>query len=149
MTQAARSLFRVSCRLRQTDRHRQVPHRVIVEPETSPEHIERRVDELMERYDQDSEALGREWIEDPCSCTKDREQAADPNCDDCEGSGIVSYSYNPQEVFDWYEPGGRWDGQIRAGAVTLKELDPGCQSRSGMTWRWFGTSRPLSCRGQS
>jgi hypothetical protein len=97
---------------------------VIVEPETPPEQIERRIDELMEPYDQDSEAFGREWIEDPCSCTRDGEQAADPKCDECDGSGIVRYSYNPQEVFDWYEPGGRWDGQIREEAATQMEWNP-------------------------
>jgi hypothetical protein len=121
---------------------------VIVEPETPPEQIERRIDELMEPYDQDSEAFGREWMEDPCSCTKDGEQAADPKCDDCDGSGIIKYSYNPQEVFDWYEPGGRWDGQIQWKPPLRRSGTRWCRSRLGITWCSFGTSRPPSCRRQ-
>lgn len=97
---------------------------VIVDPKTPPEWIERRIDELMEPYDQESEVFGREWMEDPCSCTKDGEQAANPRSGDCHGIGIVRYSYNPQEVFDWYEPGGQWDRQMREEAATHREWNP-------------------------
>ncbi len=87
---------------------------VIVEPDTPSGRIEQRVGELMEPYDQDCDAYGRENIEEPCGCL-DSTSTANPTCDECDGSGSIVVSYNPRETFDWYEPGGRWDGDIRLG----------------------------------
>jgi hypothetical protein len=47
-----------------------------------------------------------------CDCTDQGKKAADPDCEECSGTGTVTITYNPQETFDWYEPGGRWDGKI-------------------------------------
>lgn len=34
--------------------------------------------------------------------------AADPECDECNGTGIENTTYNPNSKWDWYSLGGRW-----------------------------------------
>ena len=35
-----------------------------------------------------------------------------PECDECEGTGIYKSTYNPDSKWDWYSFGGRWNGTI-------------------------------------
>lgn len=37
---------------------------------------------------------------------------ADPKCHDCGGSGLRKTTYNPESKWDWFEIGGRWDGEF-------------------------------------
>jgi len=32
----------------------------------------------------------------------------DPTCEDCNGTGRNTSTYNPESKWDWYRPGGRW-----------------------------------------
>jgi hypothetical protein len=45
----------------------------------------------------------------------------DPDCEDCNGTGIEISTYNPQSKWDWYCIGGRWDGAIK----NLETIDDG------------------------
>lgn len=36
----------------------------------------------------------------------------DPECEECNGTGMVTSTYNPSSKWDWYSFGGRWDGWI-------------------------------------
>ena len=38
--------------------------------------------------------------------------AAEPNCEECSGSGMRETTYNPKSKWDWYQVGGRWTGMI-------------------------------------
>ena len=38
---------------------------------------------------------------------------ADPDCDECDGTGTRETQYNPDSKWDWYSIGGRWDGAIQ------------------------------------
>jgi hypothetical protein len=40
-------------------------------------------------------------------------EAADPQCEECEGTGKETTTYNPKSKWDWYVIGGRWDGWIQ------------------------------------
>jgi len=65
-----------------------------------------------------SKTAVRESFEEGCLCTEQRDEGADPECEECGGTGVVTVTYNLQQMFDWYEVGGRWDGEIqRAAAV--------------------------------
>ena len=68
---------------------------VIIEPDTPPEAIEQRVQELMQAYDQESEAAGRESLELPCDCMEPGSSASDSDCEECSGTGTVTITYNP------------------------------------------------------
>lgn len=35
-----------------------------------------------------------------------------PNCEECEGTGKRTTTYNPKSKWDWWRVGGRWDGCI-------------------------------------
>ena len=37
------------------------------------------------------------------------------SCDECEGLGTVLSTYNPASKWDWYEIGGRWEGELVEG----------------------------------
>ncbi len=39
--------------------------------------------------------------------------AADPECDECHGSGTVKSTRNPLSKWDWWVIGGRWAGWVR------------------------------------
>jgi hypothetical protein len=90
---------------------------VVVEPNTPLDEIEFRVQELMDPYDEDSKTAVRESFEEACLCTEERDEGADPECEECGGTGVVTATYNPQQMFDWYEVGGRWDGVIQREAA--------------------------------
>lgn len=44
-------------------------------------------------------------------------EAVDPACGECEGTGKVETTYNKKSQWDWYSIGGRWNG-------TLRGIDP-------------------------
>jgi len=57
------------------------------------------------------EAAGPYWE------TKESVQAAHPktpdtDCDDCDGSGISTSTYNPKSKWDYWTLGGRWNGYL-------------------------------------
>ena len=35
-----------------------------------------------------------------------------PDCEECDGTGIETVTYNPDSKWDWYRVGGRWDGAL-------------------------------------
>lgn len=37
---------------------------------------------------------------------------ASEDCNECEGTGVVESTYNPNSKWDWFEIGGRWDGSL-------------------------------------
>ena len=37
------------------------------------------------------------------------------DCEDCEGSGTRVTTYNPASKWDWYQVGGRWEGELVEG----------------------------------
>lgn len=37
---------------------------------------------------------------------------ADPNCEDCHGSGVRMSTYNRNRKWDWWQIGGRWNGRL-------------------------------------
>lgn len=37
---------------------------------------------------------------------------ASPDCPDCNGTGLRTTTYNLDSKWDWYEVGGRWDGEL-------------------------------------
>lgn len=45
----------------------------------------------------------------------------DPDCDECNGTGITTSTYNPDSKWDWWRIGGRWDGAL----LELTEIDDG------------------------
>jgi len=47
--------------------------------------------------------------------------STDPNCEECNGTGIVMSTYNPKSKWDWYRIGGRWDGEIQKVSVESKD----------------------------
>jgi hypothetical protein len=83
---------------------------LIVEPGLEPEAIAQRVADLMDPYDVDKEIESEEVV---CDCTDDGDRPVDPDCEECAGTGVMTSWFNPQGYCDWYEPGGRWDGEIR------------------------------------
>lgn len=36
-----------------------------------------------------------------------------PECEECNGTGKYPSTYNPQSEWDWWDIGGRWNGEIR------------------------------------
>ena len=39
----------------------------------------------------------------------------DQKCEECNGTGFYSSTYNPLSKWDWYSIGGRWSGALKAG----------------------------------
>jgi len=39
-------------------------------------------------------------------------ESATPDCEECQGTGLVKTTYNPKSKWDWWVVGGRWNGQI-------------------------------------
>lgn len=62
--------------------------------------------------------------------------AADPECEECNGSGKYSTTYNPRSKWDWWTIGGRWTGYLRP------EYDPTKDPRNLATcWLCQGTGK--------
>lgn len=40
---------------------------------------------------------------------------ADPDCSECNGTGVRTTTYNPDSKWDWYEIGGRWNDFLDLG----------------------------------
>lgn len=55
---------------------------------------------------------------------------ANPECEDCKGTGIQTSTYNPNSKWDWWTLGGRWDGSLYN---KQEELNP-------EGWGWTGTN---------
>lgn len=56
-------------------------------------------------FDQSWETTKRDYTENHPQYGK-----ADPECEDCDGTGTYLSSYNPDSKWDWYRVGGRFDG---------------------------------------
>lgn len=50
--------------------------------------------------------------------------AADPDCEDCHGTGKAKTTYNPKSRWDWWTVGGRWSGQLHADGPFDVTTDP-------------------------
>lgn len=70
------------------------------------EQLENEAEKLLARYD---ENLVVDEHEAECYCVQPESQA-DPNCDNCKGTGKYRTCYNPDSKWDWYTVGGRWSG---------------------------------------
>lgn len=69
---------------------------------------------------------------------------ADPECEECGGTGKRQSTYNPNSKWDWWSYGGRWNGTIR-GAYrgdqdTIESITgrPGVGFNFGDEYRQFG-----------
>lgn len=51
--------------------------------------------------------------------TRTDREAADPECDECSGTGLYQSTYNPKSKWDWWSVGGRWDGYMPNGKNTI------------------------------
>lgn len=47
----------------------------------------------------------------------------DPNCHNCNGTGIYQSTYNPKSKWDWYVIGGRWAGDLVGHELTEDEYN--------------------------
>lgn len=67
---------------------------------------------LAKELQPDWQEYTRDWIEKERELRIVYSESAkpDPNCNDCNGSGLVKSTYNPQSKWDWYEIGGRYLG---------------------------------------
>jgi len=55
----------------------------------------------------------REQFEAAINARVGDKRIADPECEDCKGTGQRKSKYNPKSKWDWYALGGRWNGTIR------------------------------------
>lgn len=75
-----------------------------------------------------------EFIKDFIELREDRTRellksvGPDPECEDCEGTGVVTTRYNPDAKWDWWQIGGRWTG-------VLTDHDPETDPRNLETCR--------------
>lgn len=70
-----------------------------------------------------------EFIKDFIGFCEDRKRELlkstepDSECEDCEGTGVIASSYNPDSKWDWWQIGGRWTG-------FLTDYNPGDDPRN-------------------
>ena len=59
-------------------------------------------------------------------------------CDECKGLGTVLSTYNPASKWDWYEIGGRWEGELPDNIFQLKDLPADFTTHAFITphWEW-------------
>lgn len=74
------------------------------------EEIMNHIDKTLEPYDCTNEDYYEVMDEEPCDCIKNGK--ADPDCEECNGTGIIKDMYNPRGIYDWYIVGGRYYGRI-------------------------------------
>lgn len=72
----------------------------------------------------------------------------DPDCEECNGTGIAKSTYNPDSKWDWWQVGGRWAGEEGADVSVLsgKEtsipyaiITPDGMFHSRGDMGWFGS----------
>lgn len=76
----------------------------------------------MEKYDEAEENAKsqlpswEEWIKDYTDAKEKYleehplKNSADSDCEDCNGTGVATTTYNPKSKWDWWQIGGRWTG---------------------------------------
>jgi hypothetical protein len=53
----------------------------------------------------------------------------DPECEDCNGTGVCKSTYNPASKWDWWQVGGRWSGTlllkngVRVDEAKVRDID--------------------------
>lgn len=82
------------------------------------------LDDLREKFrseapDETEEAANKRWKVHPFWVRHSQLQSedpdlrvADPECEECKGSGTFRTRYNPRSRWDWYTVGGRWNGYL-------------------------------------
>jgi hypothetical protein len=68
------------------------------------------------------EELECEPHEEECynCCGNPPDEGEDP-CDECEGSGTIMSTSNPDARWDWYSVGGRWKGTLKLNKKAIEE----------------------------
>ena len=56
----------------------------------------------------------KSYVEAGEKLTAEFEGGANPDCEECKGSGKDETTYNPKSKWDWYQVGGRWTGFFKA-----------------------------------
>lgn len=78
--------------------------------------------EEAKEYGAADEAMDKIWkdiikdriaFQDATLASDPEKEKADPECDECNGTGLDVSTYNPESKWDWYRVGGRWDGAIK------------------------------------
>jgi hypothetical protein len=114
-------------------------------------------DETEVRIKEISKIIDNEWqkhtapfnnaIKDAIEVHPDKNKA-DPDCEDCKGSGIRQSTYNPDSKWDWYKIGGRWTGMFASDYDPCKdpqniETCPWCNGTGTRT----DLGEPRTCNG--
>jgi len=72
-----------------------------------------------------------------------QKEAPGPECEECNGTGKYSTTYNPHSKWDWWTIGGRWTGYLRP------DYDPTTDPRNLATCVWCrGTGQRNDTLGQ-
>lgn len=71
-----------------------------------------------------------------------RAEQADPECQECNGAGIETTTYNPKSKWDWYLVGGRWVEQFELFQGKLVSEFVGAKDEDGSPLRTFAILTP-------
>lgn len=100
----------------------------------------------------------REEIYKPLYDAHPKRDTPTPTCENCFGSGTQVTTYNQNAKWDWYEIGGRWDGELQSSdnastnnnimrfSETDRAFEPAAVLLPNYEWvspgrvGWFGTS---------
>ena len=104
---------------------------------------EAETENLLAPFDENLEAPPRQ---EDCWCKDKYNKATStwakveptPDCEDCNGSGTRVTTYNPESKWDWYQIGGRWEGELPDNIFQLKDLPADFTTHAFITphWEW-------------
>lgn len=105
--------------------------------------------EAMDRAEANIHPTWEERIQPRADLAKKLEEAhprikeADPECEECKGSGTYGSTRNPNSKWDWWVIGGRWNGHL------LPDYDPTKDPRNlEVCWLCHGTGKRNDALGQ-
>ena len=82
---------------------------VLVPAETPHSALFDAVETLLAPFD---ENLDVDTYSVDCECCNGVAEQADPQCEDCQGTGKLLFTYNPDTQWDWWKINGRWDDNV-------------------------------------
>jgi len=88
----------------------------------SEETLYNAVAELLEPFNENTEV---EPYEEECWRCKGTGIREDMICNMCDGVGIIESTYNPNSKWDWWRPGGRFDGRVSISGEYRPSTDGG------------------------